>query len=206
MTIIVIIAKKLQDSPHPIAKFNQHVLLSRLFPEYQPKGRFPVDTNILIDSDVINDDDDDGTTDLPTDERLPNNHSITNDAADIQPGLNLTTACSGEKRQVLRSEIPDQQPKVGFPVDTNILIDSDVIHDDDDDGTTGLPTDKRLPNNQSIRNDTSPIQPDLNLTTAGGEERRRGLGSENGASNLEANGDWTVSNSEGSIELEVRYR
>ena len=76
---IFMIARKLEDSPHPIAKFNQHVILSHLFPEYRPKGEFPVDTNILIDSDVTNDDDDNGTTGLPTDERLPNNYS-TNDA------------------------------------------------------------------------------------------------------------------------------
>lgn len=155
------IARKLQDSPYPIAKFNQHVILFHLFPEYQPKDGFPVDTNILIDSDMISDDDDDddGTTSLPTNEALPDDDSITNDASIPRPDTDLTTACNGEKHQ----------------------------------GLTG-------------DNDALNIRPDANLTTASSGDKRQGLSGENDASSLEADIGWTVSNSEGSIELEVRYQ
>ena len=98
-------------------------------------------------------------TGLPPDQRLLNNHSITNDASAIQPDLDLTKACSGERRR-------------------------------------GLSSGK----------DASAIQPDLDLTTGCSGERRRGLSSEHDASILKPHGDWTASNSEASMELEVRYR
>ena len=153
------IAKKLQDSPHTIAKFNQHAVLSDVFPEHQPKGGFPNDMNIFIDSDVINDDDDDKTAGLSSDERLPNNHSITNDASVVQPDIDLTMNCNSNKRQRPSSE-----------------------------------------------GDASAVQPDADSTTACNRDRRQRLSSEGDASVLKAGRDCSVSNREGSIELEVRYR
>ena len=94
------IARKLYDSPYPAAKFNQHVVLPHLFPECQPKGGFPVDT------DVMNED---GMTDIPGNGKLPDDHLTTNDASPIlpdadQPDVNMTIACSRDKRQGLKSE------------------------------------------------------------------------------------------------------
>ena len=102
---IVLIARKLQDSPHPIAMFNQHVILSRFLPEYRPKDRFPTDMDILINSDVINDDNDDETAGLPINDRLPDNHLITNDASAVQPDANLTRAAILPCNPLLRNEV-----------------------------------------------------------------------------------------------------
>ena len=126
---IIMIARKPEDSPYPIPKFNQHVILSRLFPECQPKGGFPVDINILMDSDLTDsdltsEDNDDGTTSSSSNEILPTNHSTTNDVSN------------------------------GLTSDNN-LSSLDTTNDDDDDGTTGLPTGEILPNNPSTRNDAS---------------------------------------------------
>ena len=89
------IARNLQDSPHPIAKFNQHVVLPHLFPEYQPKGGFPVDTNVM---------DDTGMTDAPASERLLDSRQTKNDASFQDANVKLTTTCGREKVQGLKSE------------------------------------------------------------------------------------------------------
>ena len=89
------IARNLQDSPHPTAKFNQHAVLFHLFPEYQPKGGFPVDTDVM---------DDNGMTDVPTNTRLLDSRQTTNGVSPQHADVNLTTACSREKRQGLKSE------------------------------------------------------------------------------------------------------
>ena len=65
---VVMIARQLQDSPHAIVRFNQHIILSQLSPENQPIDGFPTDTNALVDVDETSGDDDDGTMNLPTKE------------------------------------------------------------------------------------------------------------------------------------------
>ena len=196
--IIVIVARRLHDSPHPIARFNQHIVLYKLFPEHQSKYGVgcPVNTKVVLD-DVVSEEEDstlaepghpkgirdeDGRHNLPIESTHGNQQ--THDAS----MANLRDLPMAQTRDIGNDHMDLNDPST-IPLDDNLTtVQSGEKRKEPSDGT-----------------DASTMPPDDNLTTTQIEEKRKEPSDNPDTSDLGVDEDEISSARGPSMELDVRY-
>ena len=219
--LIVIVAAKLHDSPLPIAKFDQHIVLYELFPEQQSKygADYPENAKVVLD-------DDDSVEESSTPVR-PNHAEVMRDEDGRPPGGTQSNQQDHGATLTGVGDLPITRTNTVGNRSMNINNESITLPDDD--GSHDLPLDEidgnqqaqdvlfadigELPmtrmntigNGSMNLNNTASTPPGHKVAPAERNGKPKEASDENDRSNAKADGEGFGTPREESMELEVRH-